>query len=120
MVCELQIIFGLHPIAGKLRVARHAFVLFVQLGRVAALALVAGIAAAAATAATRHARGLSAAATTTAAIVLAIIDQIRSSSSQTRHSGQRRGTLQPPVGSVHGAGSKRGEPLAVFRERSLP
>jgi hypothetical protein len=93
----------------------------VQLGRVAALALVAGIAAAAAaSAATRHARGLSAAATTTAAIVLAIIDQIRSSSSQTRHSGQRRGTLQPPVGSVHGAGSKRGEPLAVFRERSLP
>jgi hypothetical protein len=40
MVGELQIIFSLHPVAGELRVARHALVFLEQLGGVAALAIV--------------------------------------------------------------------------------
>jgi hypothetical protein len=44
MVCELQIIFGLDAVAGKLGVARHALVLFEQLGGIATLAIVLPIA----------------------------------------------------------------------------
>jgi hypothetical protein len=40
----LQIIFGLHPVATELRVARHALVFFEQLRRVAALAVVLAVA----------------------------------------------------------------------------
>ncbi len=88
MVGKLEVIFGLHPVAGKLRVARHALVLLVQLRGIAPLALVARI-----TAATPagHARGLLPTATTTAPITatvstsLAIVDQIHSSSSHSRH-----------------------------------
>ena len=40
MVRELEVIFGLNTVAGKLRIARHALVLFQKLRRVAALAVV--------------------------------------------------------------------------------
>jgi hypothetical protein len=40
MVRILKKIFGLHTVARKLRIARHAFVFFEQLGGVAALAIV--------------------------------------------------------------------------------
>jgi hypothetical protein len=40
MVCELQIIFGLDPVARELRIARHALVLLEQLSGIAALAIV--------------------------------------------------------------------------------
>ena len=40
MIGELQIIFGLHPVALHLRVARKAFVLFQKLRRIAAVAIV--------------------------------------------------------------------------------
>src|SRR5438270_10587337 len=36
----LEVIFGLHAVARELGVARHAFVLFEQLGGIAALAIV--------------------------------------------------------------------------------
>ena len=44
MVCELEVIFGLDPVAGKLGVTRHALVLFEQLRRIAALAIVLSVA----------------------------------------------------------------------------
>jgi hypothetical protein len=44
MVRILQVIFGLDAIACKLSVARHALVLFEQLGGIAALAIVLAIA----------------------------------------------------------------------------
>ena len=44
MVGELEIIFALDAVAGELRVARHALVLFEQLRRVAALPVVLAIA----------------------------------------------------------------------------
>jgi hypothetical protein len=40
MIGELEIIFGLHPVARELGVARHALVLLEQLGGIAALAIV--------------------------------------------------------------------------------
>lgn len=40
MIRELQEIFGLHPIAGELRITRHALVFLEQLRRVATLAIV--------------------------------------------------------------------------------
>jgi hypothetical protein len=67
----LEVIFGLDPVAGKLRVTREALVFLKQLGGVAALAVVL----AASAAVTRHSlRALSTAATTTAA--LTIVDQV--------------------------------------------
>jgi hypothetical protein len=69
MVRELKVIFGLDPVAGQLRVARHALVFLKQLGGVAALTIVLAV-----TAAPRHSLwALPTAATTTAA--LTIIDQ---------------------------------------------
>ena len=44
MISELQIIFGVHTIAGHLRVARHILVFFEQLGRIAASAIVDAVA----------------------------------------------------------------------------
>ena len=44
MVRELQIIFGLDPVARELRIARHALVFFEQLGGIAALAIVLAVA----------------------------------------------------------------------------
>ena len=44
MVRELEIIFGLDTIAGELRIARHALVLFEQLGGIAALAIILAVA----------------------------------------------------------------------------
>ncbi len=70
MVGELQIIFGLDAIAGKLGVARHALIFLVQLGGIATLPVIAGVAAAIA----GHAAGLLSAAAATAA-ALTIIDQ---------------------------------------------
>ena len=40
MIRELEIIFGLDAVARELRIARHAFVFFEQLGGIAALAIV--------------------------------------------------------------------------------
>jgi hypothetical protein len=40
MIGELQIIFGLHAVAGELRVARHALVFFEELRGIAPLAIV--------------------------------------------------------------------------------
>ena len=72
MVGELQPIFGLHPVAGELRIARETLVFLEQLRRIATLALVAGIAPAVA----RHSRGTLATTTATATrAVLTIIDQ---------------------------------------------
>jgi hypothetical protein len=70
MVCELQIIFGLHPIARELRIARHALVFFEQLGGIAALAIVLPV--------TRLSAKVLAPLTPTAtpAAALSIIDQI--------------------------------------------
>jgi hypothetical protein len=66
----LKVIFGLDAVPGELRVARHALVLFEQLGGVAALPVVLAVT----TAASRHSLWtLSSATTTTAA--LTIIDQ---------------------------------------------
>jgi hypothetical protein len=71
MIGILEIIFGLDPVAGELRIARQALVFFQQLGGVAALAVILAVAAGIAS----HAlRTLSAAATTTAA--LTIVDQV--------------------------------------------
>jgi hypothetical protein len=74
MVGELEVIFGLDPIASKLGIARHALVFFKQLRRIAALAVVLAIA------------GLAAdvlaplpAAAATAATLLSIIDQMPTS-----------------------------------------
>jgi hypothetical protein len=44
MIRILQIIFGLYPIAGELRIARHALVFLEQLGGIAALAIVLAVA----------------------------------------------------------------------------
>jgi hypothetical protein len=44
MVGKLEPVFGLDAVAGELRVARHALVLFEQLGGIAALAIVLAIA----------------------------------------------------------------------------
>jgi hypothetical protein len=67
----LQIIFGLHPVAAQLRVARHALVLFKQLRRIAALAIVLAVAV---RPSTEILRSLSSAAATAA--TLSIIDQM--------------------------------------------
>ncbi|CAA9502778.1 MAG: hypothetical protein AVDCRST_MAG39-1474, partial [uncultured Sphingomonadaceae bacterium] len=75
MLGELQIIFGLHPVARHLRVAGERPVLFEQLGGVATLAIVAGVALGGAL------RARSAAAAT--ATVLPIIDQLGSSPNAT-------------------------------------
>ncbi|GAA3999429.1 hypothetical protein GCM10022211_06760 [Sphingomonas humi] len=48
MVGELEVIFGLDPVAGKLRVARHVLVLLEQLRGIAAAPLLATVAATAA------------------------------------------------------------------------
>jgi hypothetical protein len=72
MVGELQPIFGLHSVTGKLRVTRQTLVFFEQLRGIATLALVAGVAPAVA----RHSRGTLSTATATATrAVLTIIDQ---------------------------------------------
>jgi hypothetical protein len=70
MIGELEVIFGLDAVAGKLAISRHAFVLFVKLRCVPTLPIVARVAAAIA----GHATGLLSAAAATAA-VLTIIDQ---------------------------------------------
>ena len=44
MVRELQVIFGHHPVAGHLRIARHVFVFFQQLGGIATCAAVDAVA----------------------------------------------------------------------------
>jgi hypothetical protein len=44
VIRELQIIFGLDTVARKLCVARHALVLFEQLGGIAALAIILAVA----------------------------------------------------------------------------
>jgi hypothetical protein len=70
MIRILKIIFGLDPVAGKLRVARQRLVLFKQLGGIAALAVILPVSGTAG-----HALwALSTAATTTAA--LTIVDQL--------------------------------------------
>ena len=72
MVGELQIIFGLDPIAGELRIARHALVFLMQLGGVAALAIILAIS----VRPTGDPRRLSS--TTAAAVIaLTIVDQIQ-------------------------------------------
>ncbi len=71
MVSELQVIFGLDPVPRKLRVPRHVLVLFEQLRRIAAAALVAATAAPAAP--TETSRLLTPATATAAA--LAIVHQ---------------------------------------------
>jgi hypothetical protein len=71
MVSELQIIFGLNPIAGKLGVPRHALVLFEELRRIATLAIVLAVAV---RPAAKILRPLPSATTTPAA--LTIVDQI--------------------------------------------
>ncbi len=72
MVGELQIIFGLDPIAGELRIARHALVFLMQLGGIAALAIILAIS----VRPTGDPRRLSS--TTAAAVIaLTIVDQIQ-------------------------------------------
>jgi hypothetical protein len=71
MVGVLKIIFGLHPVAGELRIARQTLVLLQKLGGIAALTVVLAISA---SISGHTLRTLSAAATTTAA--LTIVDQI--------------------------------------------
>jgi hypothetical protein len=44
MIRELEIIFGLHAIAGELRVARHRLIFLVKLGGIAALTIVLAVA----------------------------------------------------------------------------
>jgi hypothetical protein len=73
MVGELQIIFGLHPVAGELHVARHALIFFEQLRGIAALAVVLPVARLSA-----HALGPLPAAAAPAA-TLSIIDQMPTS-----------------------------------------
>jgi len=76
MIRELQIIFGLDTVPGKLRVTRHALIFLQELCRISALALVAAVA----TTPARHAaRCLLLRPATATAATLAIIDQIRSS-----------------------------------------
>ena len=70
MVGELEIIFRLDPVPGKLRIPRHRLVFFQKLGGIAALAIILPIA----VRTIGHSLGtLSTAATTTAA--LTIVDQ---------------------------------------------
>jgi hypothetical protein len=70
MIRELEIIFGLHAIAGELGVARKRFILLEKLGRIAALPVVLAIAL------VRHiVRRALAAATAATAAVLTIVDQ---------------------------------------------
>jgi hypothetical protein len=73
MVRELQIIFGLDPVARKLGIARHALVFLKQLGGIAALAIVLPVA--------RLSAEVPASLPTTAAptAALSIIDQIPTS-----------------------------------------
>jgi hypothetical protein len=76
MIRELEIIFGLDTIAGKLRVTRHALVFLKQLRRIAALAIILAIARLSADTAT----AASALPTSTApAAALTIIDQMPTS-----------------------------------------
>jgi hypothetical protein len=80
MVGILQIIFGLNPVARELRIARQAFVLFEQLSRIAALAIVLAIArlsTAAATAAAAKVLAPLSTAAAPAAALLSIVDQMR-------------------------------------------
>jgi hypothetical protein len=70
MIGELEVIFGLHTITGKLHVARQCLVFFEQLGGIAALAIVLAIA----VRTSGHALGTLPTATATAA-ALTIVDQ---------------------------------------------
>ena len=70
MIRILQIIFGLDPIAGQLRVARQRLVLFKELRRITALTVILAVAGIAG----HSLRALSTAATTTAA--LTIVNQL--------------------------------------------
>jgi len=70
MVGELQIEFGLHPVAGQLRITRQRLIFLVELRRIAALAIVLAIAVI-----TGVGRALPAAAAATPAAVLTIVDQ---------------------------------------------
>jgi hypothetical protein len=72
MVGILEVIFGLHPVAGELRIARHALVFFQKLGGVAALAIVLAIAIRPAGNVTRRLSSTTAA----AVALLSIVDQI--------------------------------------------
>jgi hypothetical protein len=71
MVGKLQVIFGLHPVAGELGITRQALVLLQQLGGVAPLPIVAGVA----TGVAGHAPGSLPTAAATAT-TLAIVHQI--------------------------------------------
>jgi hypothetical protein len=76
MVCELQEIFSLDPVAGQLGVARHALIFFEQLRGIASLAIVLPVTRLAAT----HTLGpLPAATAPAAAATLSIIDQMPTS-----------------------------------------
>ena len=70
MIGELEVIFGLDAVAGKLHVARQCLVFFEQLGGIAALAIVLAIAVRTA----GHTLGTLSTATATAA-ALTIVDQ---------------------------------------------
>jgi hypothetical protein len=74
MISELEIIFGLDPVACELRIARHALILFEQLSGIAALAIFLPVPRLAA-------EVLAPLSTTTApAAALSIVDQILKSS----------------------------------------
>jgi hypothetical protein len=76
MVCILQIIFGLDPVARELRVARQTLVFFEQLGGIPALPVVLAIARLSAATAAEVLAPLSTAAAP-AATLLSIVDQMR-------------------------------------------
>jgi hypothetical protein len=111
MVRELEVLFGLHTVACKLRIARHALVFFEQLGGVAALAIVLAIAWL-----STEIAGTSAAlpTSTASAAALTIIDQmptsLRSVSKplRLRQAGLRpRGDSSDPLVPVLAPGAKR-------------
>jgi hypothetical protein len=77
MVGELEVIFGLDPVASKLGVAGHVLVLLEKLRSVAANPLVTAVAAATAASTTETLRTLTP--TTATAAVLAIVHQVRRS-----------------------------------------
>ena len=100
MIRELKIIFGLDAVAGLLGVARHALVFLMQLGGIAALAIILAIAA---IIVAGHALGLLSTATATAA-TLTIIDQAKFP--------RRTGASAPQNHSLEGQSSN---PSAVLR-----
>ena len=76
MVGELEVIFGVHPVARHLRIARHVAVLLEQLRRIAARAAVDPVAAVALTLATATlTRAIAATTTAATATVLPVVDQ---------------------------------------------